>query len=58
MQAERGQKNEAMPQVAEHLTPEERMLNALVGALWQVEVENRFGVRSTALAPPADDQAA
>lgn len=47
-----------MPHVAEHLTPEERMLNVLVGALFQVEVQNRFGVSSTSLAPPSDDVAA
>ncbi|MCA9645731.1 MAG: hypothetical protein H6718_05090 [Polyangiaceae bacterium] len=58
MQPERGKKSEALPQVAEHLTPEERMLNVLVGALWQVEVENRFGSSTTSLAPPRDDAAA
>lgn len=58
MQPERGKKTEALPQVAEHLTPEERMLNVLVGALWQVEVENRFGVNTKSLAPPTDERAA
>ncbi|MCA9631795.1 MAG: hypothetical protein KC766_29275 [Myxococcales bacterium] len=58
MQADRSQKCEGLPQVAEHLTPEERMLNVLVGALWQVEVQSRFGVSSSPPAPAVDDAAA